>query len=80
MTFLKNKKINNLILIFFGISFVILIIAVSNSSCGIRHISILNDINNYEKSEDPEFCEELIEKIDLFNEQCSPEVEILDCG
>jgi len=80
LTFLKNKKIKNLILIFFGISFVILIIVISNSSCGIRHISILNDINNYEKSEDPEFCEELLEKIDLFNEQCSPKVEILDCG
>ena len=29
---------------------------------------------------DPEHCEYLAEKIDLFNEQCEPHVEILDCG
>ena len=33
-----------------------------------------------QKSLDPEFCEELVEKIDLHNMQCSPHVEILDCG
>ena len=63
-----------------GISFVISVIIISDSSCGIQHISILNDLRTFEKSEDPEFCEILVEKIDLFNEQCEPPVEILDCG
>jgi hypothetical protein len=80
LTLLNNKKIKNLILICVGISFVISVIIVSDSSCGIRHISILNDLRIFEKSEDPEFCEILVEKIDSFNEQCEPPVEILDCG
>ena len=41
---------------------------------------IINDINKYEKSLEPEFCEILVEKIELFNEGCEPKIEILDCG
>jgi hypothetical protein len=43
-------------------------------------MQILHEINLYEQSLDPEFCEVLIEKIDLFNDACTPQVEILDCG
>ena len=43
-------------------------------------MAILNDLNTYESTLDPEFCEALLEKIDSFNMQCTPEVEILDCG
>ena len=53
---------------------------VFENSCGLKHIAILNDLKNYESTLDPEFCEELVEKIDSFNTQCKPEVEILDCG
>ncbi len=80
MTSLKNKKIKNLLLISIGISIVVLVILISDSSCGIRHIAIMNDLQTFEKSLDPEFCEELVEKIDDFNYQCQPQVEILDCG
>lgn len=80
MTLLKNKKTKYLILIGFGIFFSVLFLITSGDSCGIRHIVIINDLKNYEKSLDPEFCEELVEKIDSFNMQCSPYVEILDCG
>jgi hypothetical protein len=76
----KNKKIINLILISIGISIVVLFIVISDNSCGIRHIAIINDLQTFEKSLDPEFCEELIEKIDDFNYECQPQVEILDCG
>jgi hypothetical protein len=38
------------------------------------------DLKSYEKSLDPEFCNVLVEKINLFNDDCKPEVEILDCG
>ena len=53
---------------------------VFETSCGLKHIAILNDLKTYESTLDPEFCEELVEKIDSFNMQCKPEVEILDCG
>ena len=55
-------------------------IFVFENSCGLKHIAILNDLKTYESTLDPEFCEELVEKIDSFNMQCKPEVEILDCG
>ena len=80
MTSLKTKKIKNLILISIGISIVVLIIVNLDDSCGIRHIAIMNDLQTYEKSLDPEFCEDLVEKIDNFNYECQPQVEILDCG
>jgi len=46
----------------------------------IQHIAIMADLGSYEKSLDPEFCDVLVEKINLFNADCKPEVEILDCG
>ena len=80
MTLLKNKKIKNVILLCVGASFIVSIILISDSSCGIKHITIINDLKSYETSLDPEFCEELVQKIDSFNIQCTPQVEILDCG
>ncbi len=76
------QKINfkNLILITIGIIFVVMLISFSGDSCGIKHMQILNEINSYEKSLDPEICEVIVEKIDLFNDDCKPQVEILDCG
>jgi len=41
---------------------------------------ILNEIALYEKSLEPELCEVIVEKIDLFNDDCEPQIEILDCG
>lgn len=61
-------------------SAIVSVVLISDSSCGIRHIAIINDIQSYEKSLDPEFCEDVIEKIDSYNVQCVPQVEILDCG
>tara|TARA_B100001765_G_C19242224_1_gene223011 strand:- start:17 stop:148 length:132 start_codon:yes stop_codon:yes gene_type:complete len=43
-------------------------------------MSILNEINIYEESLDPEFCEIILEKINSFNDRCTPTLEILDCG
>ena len=79
LTFQKTNT-RNLIFIVIGISAVIVLIIFSSDSCGIQHMSILNDITSYEQSLDPEFCEVIVEKIDLFNETCEPQVEILDCG
>ena len=52
----------------------------TNNSCSVDHVIISNEIRTYEKSLDPEFCENILERIDLYNDQCGPEIEILDCG
>ncbi len=50
------------------------------NSCGIQHVILLNDIQTFEQNSDPEFCENTVNKILEFNEQCEPYIEILDCG
>jgi hypothetical protein len=80
LTSLKNKKTLNLLLLSIGISIILISILISDNSCGISHMGIIFDLQSYEKSLDPEFCEVLVEKIDLYNMQCVPQVEILDCG
>ena len=79
LTFQKINSKNILLLFIFMISITLLFI-FSSDSCGLRHMQILHEINLYEQSLDPEFCEVLVEKIDLFNDACTPQVEILDCG
>ena len=79
LTFQKTNT-RNLILLVIGISVVAILISFSGNSCGIQHMSILNEITTYEQSLDPEFCEDIVEKIDFFNDECEPQIEILDCG
>ncbi len=79
MTFQKTS-LRNLILIAIGISIVGITIGLTGYSCGIQHMIILNEIVSYEKSLEPEFCETIVEKIDLFNDDCEPQIVILDCG
>ncbi len=79
LTFQKTS-LRNLILITIGISIVGISLSLTGYSCGIQHMIILNEISSYEESLEPEFCEIIVEKIDLFNDDCEPQVEILDCG
>ncbi len=79
LTSQKNKP-KTLLIILSVILISIVLILFSNSSCGIQHMMILNEINSYHETLDPEFCEVIVEKIDLFNDSCEPEIEILDCG
>ena len=58
----------------------IVLVLTTWNSCGIDHVTIVSDISKYYETLDPEFCESLVYRIDTFNEQCSPEIEILDCG
>ncbi len=76
------QKNNLKILISISVVFFVIIILIfsSDNSCGISHMSILNEITFYEKTLDPEFCEVILEKIDFFNETCEPQIEILDCS
>ncbi len=76
----QKASLRNLILIAIGISIVGILISFTGHSCGIQHMIILNQISSYEQSLEPEFCEVIVEKIDLFNDDCEPQIEILDCG
>ena len=81
---LISKKINstkNLIVILIAIPIVSVILGILVwDSCAIQHVQILNDIEKLEEDFDPEFCENIVYRIDNFNEECEPEIEILDCG
>jgi len=76
----QKTSLRNLLLIAIGISIVGILISFTGYSCGIQHMIILNEITSYEQSLEPEFCEITVEKIDLFNDDCEPQIEILDCG
>ena len=79
---LISQKTN--LIYFIIISFVsltaLVMVLYSGDSCGVSHIRIVSQIRSHEKTLDPEFCEEIVEKIDTFNEMCEPKIEILDCG
>jgi len=76
----QKTNLRNLILLMFGLLIVILFVLFTNDSCNFERILILDDISSYEQSLDPEFCEIVVEKIDVFNNKCEPTIEILDCG
>ena len=75
----KKSKLINAALI--GISFlgVLLSFAVWNS-CGIEHVAIISEIQTYEKTLDPVFCETLVLRILEYNDKCDNYIEIFDCG
>ena len=75
---LQKINLRNILLIIFG--FFIIIFFSYDTLCGVKYISILNEIKIYEESLDPEFCEIILEKINSFNDKCTPTFEILDCG
>ena len=77
---LQKTNLKYFIIILLG-SFILLGVSMlTNNSCSLDYIVISNEINSYEQSLDPEFCENVLEKIDLYNDQCESKIEILDCG
>lgn len=80
LTLQKIKTIRNLILLSTCIFAVVILLGFMVSSCGIQHIAITHDLKSYAMSFDPDFCDGLVERINLFNDDCEPKVEILDCG
>lgn len=76
----QKTNLKYFILFALGFIFVIGILMLDDSSCIVDRVIISNDISSYEKSLDPEFCENTLEKIDLYNDQCNSRIEILDCG
>ena len=79
LTFQKTN-LKNFTLLGIFVSVVVVLIVFTGDSCGVQHIIILNEIKSYEQSFEPELCESVVEKIDSFNDQCGPQIEILDCG
>ena len=76
----QKTRIKNLTIILFGVLFVALVVGFMDDSCVVNNFIILNEISSYEKSLDPELCENILEKIDSHNDLCSSQLEILDCG
>ena len=76
---LQKNNLRNIFLIILTLVVVIFFFTYERP-CGVNHMYILNEIKIYEKSLDPEFCEEILEKIISYNDSCVPLVEILDCG
>lgn len=79
MTSLKPKTLRNIVVIVIALS-IGLVLGTVFTSCSVKHIGILNDIKTFEKTLDPELCENIVYRIDVFNDECDPEIEIIDCG
>ena len=76
----QKTRIKNLTIILFGVLFVALVVGFMDDSCAVDSFIITNEISSYEKSLDPELCENILEKIDSYNDMCTSQIEILDCG
>ena len=76
----QKIRIRNLTIILFAALFVALVVGFMGDSCVVDDFIITNEISLYEKSLDPELCENILEKIDSYNDMCVSEIEILDCG
>ena len=75
-------KINLKKIIFFGIILFLglFLFSLVTNNCGIESLILLGDVRSLENSFDPEYCEYTVEKINLFNDRCESQMEILDCG
>jgi hypothetical protein len=80
LTSQKTNALRNSIIVAIAISVGIGTSLVFLNSCTARHFSLLNDLNQDSENMDPDFCYDLVQKIELFNEECEPQVEIIDCG
>ena len=49
-------------------------------SCLIKHVVVVNELEQYQKTMDPELCDNLLDKIIKLNEECGIEIEPIDCG
>ena len=50
------------------------------NSCPVKHVTVVNELKQYQKTLDPELCDNLIKKIIELNEECGIEIEPIDCG
>ena len=76
----QKIRIKNLTIILFGVLFAVLVFGFMEDTCSVDNFIISNEISSYEKLLDPELCENILEKIDSYNDMCTSQIEILDCG
>lgn len=76
----QKIRLKFLTLILFVVLFIVLLIIFIGDSCSVDNMIITNEILSYEKSLDPEQCENILEQIYSYNDMCTSEIEILDCG
>ena len=77
---LQKINLKNSSLIIFGILFFTTVVGFAIYLCGFEYFLIIRDVYSYEQSYEPEFCEILVERIHLFNDNCEFQIEIFDCG
>lgn len=79
---LQRSKTTKILLGVLAVAITIGVILNSNLLylCGVNHIRIASDLEKYPHELDPESCEALVDRILEFNENCKPEIEIVDCG
>ncbi len=75
----KNAIIIIIIIIIISIIAIALLVS-SVRSCGLTHIWLIEDLDEYYDTLDPEFCEVIVERIHQFNYECKPKIDIIDCG
>ena len=80
MTSQKTSPAKLAIIFIIGVSIIGVIFSTVMYSCGLNHILISIDIQKNNQNFEPEFCESIIERIDIFNENCDYQFEILDCS
>lgn len=77
---LTSQKTRIILIIAIIIPVITIVLGISSNTCGIDHVMIISDIAKYQQTQDPEFCEKLVYRIDTFIERCGIEIEILDCS
>ena len=60
----QKTNLKFLIILLIGILFAT-VVGLTYDPCGLSHVMILSEISSYEQSLDPEFCENVVERIDL---------------
>lgn len=48
--------------------------------CSVDKFVISQDLENWQENLDPEDCENILDRIYQFNDQCEENIEIVDCG
>jgi len=77
LTLQKNRKFAILIGVFIIASLALVQIF---GSCQLRQLAVMSETEEYKKSQDPQQCVILVDKILNLNAECRTEFDIVDCG
>lgn len=75
--FVKRSVIIGLV----GVAIIVILFVFDvSSTCPIKQVSVLSDIQKYDATKNPELCDDINNRIIHLNNQCGIEMEVLDCG